>query len=122
MAESTIHCTVMTPEGKVFDGAVDSVTATAIDGQIGILPNHAPLITALGSGALRASTGSSQEHWLVMGGFLEVLGGEVIVLAHKLEQRADIDLAQAEKDAASGGDPELVAAARARVHYAKNFK
>ena len=118
----TLHCTVMTPEGKVFEGDVDMVVATGADGQIGILPKHAPLITALGAGVLRAKSGSGEEHWLVIGGFLEVLGEDVIVLAHKLERLEDIDLAQAEKDAAGGGDKELVAAARARVNYAKNFK
>ncbi|MEM7165217.1 MAG: ATP synthase F1 subunit epsilon [Planctomycetota bacterium] len=137
MADSTLHCTVMTPEGKVFEQDVDFVVATAVDGEIGILPKHAPLITALGNGALRARTGNDVEHWLVMGGFLEVLGSEVVVLAHKLEHLSDIDVAQAQKDLEEGRQMgrhveqhdatsadvsgDLIAAARARINYAKKY-
>ena len=55
MADNTLHCSVLTPEGPVFAGDVDSVSAVAADGSIGVLPGHAPLITALGDGELPTS-------------------------------------------------------------------
>ncbi|MFQ5654089.1 MAG: ATP synthase F1 subunit epsilon [Planctomycetota bacterium] len=87
MAENpaTLRCTILTPEGPVFDGEARSVTAHAADGRVGILPGHAPLITALGSGPLRLEQPDGAVHrWRVEGGFLEVLKNELSVLAEAL--------------------------------------
>ncbi len=77
---------VLTPEGPVYDGEVASVVAPAIDGSLGILPRHAPLITALGEGQLKLKDKSGAVTlWRVEGGFLEVLNNHISVLAEKAE-------------------------------------
>ncbi|MCA8959721.1 MAG: ATP synthase F1 subunit epsilon [Planctomycetes bacterium] len=82
---STLICDVLTPEGPIYSGPADMVVAPAADGEIGILPRHAPLITALGKGTLKLKTGGTTTKWIVEGGFLEVLENKVSVLAEKAE-------------------------------------
>ncbi len=83
----TLHCCVLSPDGSIFDGEASFVEAHALDGRLGILPGHAPLITALGEGPLRIRTaGGTEENWTVSGGFLEVLENHVSVLAEGLRQ------------------------------------
>lgn len=135
MADKILHCSVLTPDGPVFTGEVDFVTATAADGEIGILPGHAALITALGTGELKVRHQKTTQHWLVHGGFLEVLENKVVVLARGLDRLESIDLETARRDveeaekmdrhkrqkAQESGDlsGDLVGAARARIRYAK---
>ena len=70
-----MHVTVVSPEQAVFDGAADAVVAPAYDGQVGILPRHAPFLTLLGTGALEVHQGGVATRFQVSGGFLQVLGG-----------------------------------------------
>ena len=79
------------PERAVFDGEADAVTAPAYDGQVGILPRHAPFMTLLGKGvlAIRAAGGTSRFH--VQGGFLQVVSNTVRVVAEHV--RGDSDAA-----------------------------
>ncbi|MGE3166850.1 MAG: ATP synthase F1 subunit epsilon [Planctomycetota bacterium] len=135
MADKTLHCSVLTPEGSVFVGEVDSVTAVAADGEVGILPGHAALITALGTGELRVRQKGATQHWLVHGGFLEVLENKVVVLARALDRLDQLNLDQVRRDlesaakmdrhvrqrAQESGDlsGDLAGAARARLRYAK---
>ena len=79
-----MHVTVISPERAVFDGPVDAVVAPAYDGQVGILPRHAPFLTLLGSGTLTVS-GSEAGRFRVVGGFLQVVGDEVRVVADRVE-------------------------------------
>ena len=82
-----LHCSVLTPDGAVFTGNVQSVLAPAVDGYLQVLVKHAPLITALGKGELRVRDANGEPtSWQVEGGFLEVLNDEVSVLAEKLIQ------------------------------------
>ncbi len=69
-----MHVTVVSPERAVFDGAADAVVAPAYDGQVGILPRHAPFLTLLGTGVLRVRQGSASSRFQVSGGFLQVVG------------------------------------------------
>ncbi len=78
------------------DDEVDMVIAPGADGELGILPNHAPLLTALGIGELRIRKGAEEECFAVHGGFLEVLANKVIVMADVAERAEEIDLARAE--------------------------
>src|SRR3989441_3974370 len=68
-----MHVTVVSPERAVFDGPADTVVAPAYDGQVGILPRHAPFLTLLGSGMLTVSGGEAGR-FRVAGGFLQVMG------------------------------------------------
>lgn len=82
-----MHVTVISPERAVFDGPADAVVAPAFDGQVGILPRHAPFMTLLGNGVLtvRASGGAAPGRFRVSGGFLQVVGDAVRVVADQVE-------------------------------------
>jgi F-type H+-transporting ATPase subunit epsilon len=89
---------LVSPERVVYsDEGVDMVIAPGADGELGILPNHAPLLTALGVGELRLRKGEEEESFAVHGGFLEVLGNRVIVMADVAEHADEIDLARSEE-------------------------
>ena len=80
-----IHCSVLSPEGSIFEGEVTFIEAHALDGRLGILPSHAPIITALGAGPLRVRIeGQEDRKWQVSGGFLEMLDNHASVLAEGL--------------------------------------
>jgi F-type H+-transporting ATPase subunit epsilon len=93
---------IVTPEKKVFDESVDSVTVPTASGEAGILPNHAPLISALKPGILSYSNKGTTERLAVSGGFVEVSSNKVSVLTDTAETAAQIDAdsARAERDAA----------------------
>lgn len=89
---------LVTPERIVYaDDEVDIVIAPGADGELGILPSHAPLLAALGIGELRVRKGAEEESFAVHGGFVEVLANKVIVMAYVAEHAAEIDLARAEE-------------------------
>jgi len=95
---ATISFELVTPERIVFsDDAVDLVIAPGADGQLGILPNHAPLLAALGIGELLIRKGAEEESFAVHGGFVEVLANKVIVMASVAERATEIDVARAEE-------------------------
>ena len=71
---------VISPEKVLFEGTVDSVVAPAFDGEVGILPQHAPMMTLLGNGELRLGTGGSAGKYRINGGFLQVLNDTVRVV------------------------------------------
>jgi F-type H+-transporting ATPase subunit epsilon len=86
---------LVTPERRVLRETVDSVQLPGLDGELGILPGHAPLLTELGVGKLSYRQGSEVHTATVMGGFAEVLAGRVIVLAERSERAEEIDVARA---------------------------
>src|SRR5260221_13349156 len=91
--------TVVMPERQLVREGVVEVTMPGLDGQLGILPGHAPLMTELGIGELSYRTGTwSQPVVLaVISGLAEVLGDRVTVLAETAERAEEIDLARAEE-------------------------
>ncbi len=93
---------IVTPERKVVDAEVDSVSVPTASGEAGILPNHAPLISALKPGILSYSAKGTSEKLAISGGFVEVNGSNVSVLATTAASAADInvDEAKAERDEA----------------------
>lgn len=93
---------IVTPERKVFDETVDSVTVPTASGEAGILPNHAPLISALKPGILSYSNKGTVERLAVSGGFVEVSSNKVSVLTDTAETAGEIDAdaARAEREAA----------------------
>ena len=80
-----MHVTVVSPERAVFDGAADAVVAPAYDGQVGILSRHAPFLTLLGTGVLQVRQGSAASRFQVSGGFLQVVGDAVRVVADRVD-------------------------------------
>ena len=93
---------IVTPEKRVVDETVDSVTVPTLSGEAGILPNHAPLISALKPGILSFTNKGATERLAVAGGFVEVSSDMVSVLTDVAETTADINIeaARAEREAA----------------------
>ncbi|MGI9034961.1 MAG: F0F1 ATP synthase subunit epsilon [Pyrinomonadaceae bacterium] len=91
---------IVTPEKKVFDETVDSVTIPTANGEIGILTNHAPLISALKPGVLAYTKGGASEKMIVSGGFVEVGADMVSVLADVAETagKVNVEAARTERE------------------------
>jgi F-type H+-transporting ATPase subunit epsilon len=93
-----IKLEIVTPERRILDETVDMVTIPTASGEIGILPNHAPLISGLKSGILSYTQGSTTNKMVVSGGFVEVGTNSVSVLADMAETSDEINLDQARLD------------------------
>jgi F-type H+-transporting ATPase subunit epsilon len=88
---------IVTAERVVLsEGGFDIVIAPGIEGELGILPRHAPLMTILHIGELRARRGNEEIDMAIAGGFLEVRDDTVTVLADAAERSDEIDIARAE--------------------------
>ncbi len=87
---------VVTVEKEILSDEVDMVTAPGVEGELGILPRHAPLITALSEGELRIKRGEEEQIFAIGGGYLEVVDNQVTVLADSAERADGIDIARAE--------------------------
>ena len=84
--EKAFQLEICSPEGNVFAGEATMVIATAVDGESGVLYNHAPLVTALGEGSLRITApDGSVRRFIAHGGFLEVFKNHVTVITEKVE-------------------------------------
>jgi F-type H+-transporting ATPase subunit epsilon len=92
-----IQCEIVTQERQVFSGAVNTVSLPGSEGRMGILPNHAPLLTALGYGEVIVRTDDREEYFAIGGGFAEVQPERVVVLADSAEQAEEIDIERAER-------------------------
>ncbi|MBI2323440.1 MAG: F0F1 ATP synthase subunit epsilon [Chloroflexi bacterium] len=90
-----LHLEVITPERRVYEDDVDMVVAPGSEGYLGILPHHAPLLTALGPGEFRVKKGGAEEVLAVFGGFMDVRGDRVVVLTDVAEHAEEIDAQQA---------------------------
>ncbi|MBM7704048.1 F0F1 ATP synthase subunit epsilon [Metabacillus iocasae] len=93
----TIHVSVVTPDGPVYESDVEMVSTKAQSGELGVLPGHIPMVAPLQIGAVRLKKGSSTELVAVSGGFLEVRPDKVTILAQTAEKAEDIDFVRAEE-------------------------
>jgi len=116
MLPDSIELIVVTPERQVVREKVVEVVVPGLDGELGILPGHAPLITELGIGELRYRTSASANlvPLAIISGFAEVLRDRVTVLAETAERPEEIDLSRAEaalaraqKRVATVSDPNI---------------
>jgi F-type H+-transporting ATPase subunit epsilon len=115
MLPESIQLIVVTPERQLLRESVVEVTVPGLEGQLGILPGHAPLMTELGIGELSYQTSASSQPvvMVVVRGFAEVLPDRVTVLAETAERAEEIDLARAEEAKAraekrlAAGDPNI---------------
>jgi F-type H+-transporting ATPase subunit epsilon len=76
---------VISPEKVLFEGTVNSLVAPAFDGEVGILPKHAPMMTLLGKGELRLGENGSAGRFTISGGFLQVVNDNVRVVTERAE-------------------------------------
>jgi len=83
----TLQVEVVTPDEKIFDGEVKSIVVTAPDGEVGILPMHAPLIAELGEGALRLTRVEDGVvvQFMTKGGYLQIAEDRAIILTDSAE-------------------------------------
>ncbi len=94
---SAIRLDIVTAERAVYSEDVDVVVAPGVEGQLGILPHHTPLMTTLQAGELRVRKGGEEFSIAISGGFLEVRPDRIIILADAAERTEEIDIARAEE-------------------------
>ncbi|PTY05227.1 ATP synthase F1 subunit epsilon [Opitutaceae bacterium EW11] len=88
---------IVTPEARVYSDTIDTVVIPTVEGEIGILPGHIPLLTQVESGELRVTKGGAVHHLAVGKGFAEVQGDKVSVLAESAIEEEKIDESAVEK-------------------------
>lgn len=94
----TVHCDVVSAEEKIYSGSVQMLIATASEGELGIAPRHAPLLTALRPGPVRViKEGGEEEIFYVSGGYLEVQPSLITLLADTAHRAGDMDEAAAQE-------------------------
>jgi len=94
---NTVQVDIVTPEKKVYEGQATMVVAVGVEGELGVMAGHAPLVTPLKIGVLRVKNNDGEQKIAVSGGFLEVRPDKVTVLADTAELPEEIDVARAER-------------------------
>jgi F-type H+-transporting ATPase subunit epsilon len=97
MLPKELELDIVTPEKRIVSMAVDEVVIPGTEGSMGILPGHAPLLTALDVGELMYRSGTTRKFVAIAQGFAEVLPMRVTILAHVAERAEEIDRERAEK-------------------------
>ena len=92
-----LHVELVTAEGRLLSREADFVVAPGIEGELGVLPKHIPLLTVLRTGEVTVRNDGQDEYLFVAGGFLEVLPDKVVILADAAERADEIDEARAEE-------------------------
>jgi F-type H+-transporting ATPase subunit epsilon len=117
---------IVTPERLAYADDVDAVVLPGSEGELGVLPHHAPLVSTLGVGELRIRKGGTEESFAIFGGFLQVRPDKVVVMAELADLASEIDLeaarrarAEAERVLETGYDEGAdLSAARAALQHA----
>ena len=117
---------IVTPERLAYSDEVDAVVLPGSEGELGVLPHHAPLVSTLGVGELRIRKAGQEESFAIAGGFLQVRPDKVVVMAELADMASEIDLEkaqaarrEAEKALETGFDEGAdLAAARAALQVA----
>jgi F-type H+-transporting ATPase subunit epsilon len=91
-----IHCEIVSQDRIVYQGEADMVTLPGADGEMGILPHHAPLLTTLKFGVIKVKEKGKESYFTVAGGFAEIQPTTVIIRADAAENVEEIDTARAE--------------------------
>jgi F-type H+-transporting ATPase subunit epsilon len=92
-----IQLEIVTPEKQAYADEVDSVVLPGTEGELGVLPHHAPLVSTLGIGELRIRKGGVEESFAIVGGFLQVLPDKVVVMAETADIASEIDVERAQQ-------------------------
>ena len=88
---------IVTPERLAYSDTVDSVVLPGSEGEMGVLPHHAPLLATLGVGELRIRKGGTEEAFAIVGGFVQVRPDKVVVMAETADMASEIDLEKAQE-------------------------
>ncbi len=94
----TIQVEIVTPSRQLYSGEVEMITLPGVEGEMGVLAGHAPLLTTLNIGELTLHNADGEPDYIaVSGGVVEVLPDKVIVMARSAERADEIDIARAEE-------------------------
>jgi F-type H+-transporting ATPase subunit epsilon len=93
----TILLEIVTPERLAYSDEVDAVVLPGSEGEMGVLPHHAPLVSTLGVGELRIRKGGAEESFAIVGGFVQVRPDRVVVMAEPADMASEIDLERAQE-------------------------
>ena len=98
-----LHFSLVSPEAELFSGEVDQVDVPGSEGDLGILPNHSPLMAAIRTGAITVYADGNETQYFVQGGFADVTPAGLTVLAEKAALLSDVnaETLQADIDAAT---------------------
>jgi F-type H+-transporting ATPase subunit epsilon len=88
---------IVTPERLAYSDTVDAVVLPGSEGELGVLPHHAPLLSMLGVGELRIRKAGAEESFAIVGGFLQVRPDRVVVMAETADMASEIDLEKAQQ-------------------------
>jgi F-type H+-transporting ATPase subunit epsilon len=88
---------IVTPERLAYSDTVDAVVLPGSEGELGVLPHHAPLVSMLGVGELRIRKDGAEESFAIVGGFLQVRPDKVVVMAETADMASEIDLEKAQE-------------------------
>lgn len=88
---------IVTPERLAYSDEVDSVVLPGAEGEMGVLPHHAPLLATLGVGELRIRKGGEEEFFAIAGGFVQVRPDKVVVMAETADMASEIDIEKAQE-------------------------
>lgn len=91
MIQYKLHCSLITPEAKVFEDEVDFVCLPAHDGEIGFLVNRAPLVCQLGAGRMKIRKDTQEQSWFIDAGFAQVVDNRVVVLTQKAIRQEELN-------------------------------
>lgn len=113
---STFLLEIVTPERKVYAEDVNMVVVKGVEGELGILPNHIPLVTPLRISAAKIKQGGKETIVAVQGGFVEVRKDKVVILAESAEFPNDIDVERAQA-AKTRAEQRLTSARKDEVDF-----
>jgi F-type H+-transporting ATPase subunit epsilon len=124
MAGNTIHVDIVSAEGQIFAGDAEAVFVPAREGELGITPRHAPLLTLIKAGEVRVKTSEAEQSVFVSGGALEVQPHKVTILADTAIRAHDLDEAAAlaakeRAEEALAGAHDKIDQARAQAELAQ---
>ena len=92
-----IQLEIVTPERLAYSESVDGVVLPGSEGELGVLPHHAPLVSTLGIGELRIRKGGQEETFAIAGGFVQVRPDKVVVMAETADMASEIDVEKAQE-------------------------
>jgi F-type H+-transporting ATPase subunit epsilon len=120
MAAITVHLDIVNPEALVFSGLVEMVSVTGQLGELGILPGHTPLLSAIKPGQVKITLqGGKKEIFYISGGTLEVQPNRITILADTIVRAENLD--EAEAIAAKERAEKLLSDKKAEIDYAKTY-
>jgi len=118
MAEKQLLLEVVTPDRLVLSTEAEVVVCPGVEGQFGVLPGHIPFLSALEIGEMYYKAGGKTEYLAVSGGFAEVTGEKVTIVAESAEVGREIDVERARR-AQERAEKRLVAARTAEIDWAR---